>query len=113
MVRPNRCSRPIVVESSSWFTGESETEKHQEWIAVVSGLDIGSASPADAQIQMLVEYLTGEGGALDDQVSSSQISRLIIAGDSLSSTANVTEPASSSEERKPVRNSNLSSSRFL
>ncbi len=107
MVRPNRCSCLIVVELSSWFIGGIETEEAGEWIAVVSGLDIGSASPADAQIQMLVEYLTGEGGAMDDQVSSSQISRLIIAGDSLSSTANSTEPASPSEERKTVRKQTL------
>ncbi|KAJ6547330.1 DNA polymerase alpha/epsilon subunit B-domain-containing protein [Mycena capillaripes] len=53
------------------------------WIAVVSGLDIGSTSPADAQIQMLVEYLTGEEGGSHEQISAAQISRLIIAGDSL------------------------------
>ncbi|KAJ7632395.1 DNA polymerase alpha/epsilon subunit B-domain-containing protein [Roridomyces roridus] len=53
------------------------------WIAVVSGLDIGSPSTADAQMQMLTEYLTGEEGGSADQVSAAQISRLIIAGDSL------------------------------
>ncbi|KAJ7172733.1 DNA polymerase alpha/epsilon subunit B-domain-containing protein [Mycena filopes] len=53
------------------------------WVALVSGLDIGSTSPADAQIQMLVEYLTGEEGGPNAQVSAAQISRLIIAGDSL------------------------------
>ncbi|KAJ7734948.1 DNA polymerase alpha/epsilon subunit B-domain-containing protein [Mycena maculata] len=53
------------------------------WIALISGLDIGSPSPADAQIQMLVEYLTGEGGGPGNQISAAQISRLIIAGDSL------------------------------
>ena len=34
-----------------------------EWIAMISGLDIGAASPSDAQIQILVEYLTGEAEA--------------------------------------------------
>jgi DNA polymerase delta subunit 2 len=53
-----------------------------EWIAMVSGLDIGAASPSDAQIQILVEYLTGEAGGPEDQVSASQISRLVIAGNS-------------------------------
>ncbi|KAJ7349473.1 DNA polymerase alpha/epsilon subunit B-domain-containing protein, partial [Mycena albidolilacea] len=53
------------------------------WIGLVSGLDIGSPSPADAQIQMLVEYLTGEEGGPQQQISAAQISRLIIAGDSL------------------------------
>ncbi|KAJ6623400.1 DNA polymerase subunit delta-2 [Mycena sp. CBHHK59/15] len=54
-----------------------------EWIGLISGLDIGSPSPSDAQIQMLVEYLTGEAGGVEDRLSASQISRLIIAGDSL------------------------------
>ena len=53
-----------------------------EWVAVVSGLDVGSPSPSDAQIQMLVEYLTGEEGGVKEQVSAAQISRLIIAGNS-------------------------------
>ena len=54
---------------------------------MVSGLDIGSLSPSDAQIQMLVEYLTGEVGGVEQQISSAQISRLIIAGDSLATIA--------------------------
>ncbi|KAK7023760.1 DNA polymerase subunit delta-2 [Favolaschia claudopus] len=53
------------------------------WIALVSGLDIGSPSAVDAQTQMLVEYLTGEGGGPQQQINAAQISRLIIAGDSL------------------------------
>ncbi|KAJ3890334.1 DNA polymerase alpha/epsilon subunit B-domain-containing protein [Lentinula edodes] len=54
-----------------------------EWIGVVSGLNIGAPSPSDGQIQLLVEYLTGEEGSADDQVCVSQISRLIIAGNSM------------------------------
>ena len=53
-----------------------------EWIAMISGLDMGPESPSDAQTQMLVEYLTGEASTLEDQVPASQISRLIIAGNS-------------------------------
>ena len=36
---------------------------------------------------MLVEYLTGEVGGVEQQISSAQISRLIIAGDSLATIA--------------------------
>ncbi|KAF8892645.1 DNA polymerase alpha/epsilon subunit B-domain-containing protein [Infundibulicybe gibba] len=54
-----------------------------EWIAVVSGFEIGSLSPSDALIQLLVEYLTGEQGGPTEQLAASQISRLIIAGNSL------------------------------
>jgi DNA polymerase delta subunit 2 len=62
----------------------SPSESHSdEWIAMISGLEIGPSSSADAQIQLLVEYLTGEGGGTDEQASASRISRLIIAGNSL------------------------------
>lgn len=60
--------------------GASTSTSPDEWIAVVSGLDIGQISTSDAEIQMLVEYLTGEGGSPEDQLSASKISRLIIAG---------------------------------
>ncbi|KAF9009363.1 DNA polymerase alpha/epsilon subunit B-domain-containing protein [Cyathus striatus] len=76
-----------------------------EWIAIVSGLDIGSSSTSDAQIQMLVEYLAGEGGGMDEQTSASRISRLIIAGNSLASIS-VTghgEPIMHGEDRKSRR----------
>ncbi|KAF4615259.1 hypothetical protein D9613_002764 [Agrocybe pediades] len=62
---------------------DDENKRPDEWIAVISGLDVGSTSPSDGQIQMLAEYLTGEGCSVKEQVSASQISRLIVAGDSL------------------------------
>lgn len=71
---------------------------------MISGLDIGSNSASDAQIQMLAEYLTGESGDVESQVSASRISRLIIAGDSLASVAPaIGEPLSTAEDRKAVR----------
>jgi DNA polymerase delta subunit 2 len=72
-------------------------------VAIISGLDIGAPSPSDAQIQMLVEYLAGEQGGPEDQVSASQITRLIIAGDSLA-PALFTEATLHSEDKKPVSN---------
>ncbi|PCH38349.1 hypothetical protein WOLCODRAFT_149286 [Wolfiporia cocos MD-104 SS10] len=59
----------------------------EEWIALVSGLDVGAPSSGDAQIQMLVEYLTGEAGDASDQAGAARISRLVIAGSSLSASA--------------------------
>lgn len=70
-----------------------------EWIAVVSGLDIDATSSSDAQIQMLVEYLTGELGGPGDQISASQISRLIIAGNSFAPFGGGEQDG---EEKKPV-----------
>ena len=83
-----------------YVTGSTTSD---EWIATVSGLDVGSLSPSDAQIQMLVEYLSGEAGGIDDQVSASQISRLIIVGDSLAPPAlTAGEPLLNIEDRKAV-----------
>ncbi|KAF8201472.1 DNA polymerase alpha/epsilon subunit B-domain-containing protein [Pholiota molesta] len=81
-----------------------QDDSSDEWIAVVSGLDIGSLSPSDAQIQLLTEYLTGEGGTVNDQVSAANISRLIIAGDSLAVIDPIiTEGISTIDEKKARR----------
>jgi DNA polymerase delta subunit 2 len=48
---------------------------------------------------MLVEYLTGEAGGPEDQQLASQITRLIIAGNSLS-LAEYSEEGE--DEKKPV-----------
>ncbi|TRM61693.1 DNA polymerase alpha/epsilon subunit B-domain-containing protein [Schizophyllum amplum] len=76
-----------------------EVEEEDAYIAVVSGLDVGAPSAADAHLQLLVEYLTGEAGGLDDAVSASHISRLVIAGNSLS-TVVVAEEVDDRKARK-------------
>ena len=81
-------------------SSSASSSSSDEWIAMISGLDIGAASPSDAQIQMLIEYLTGEAGGPNDQVSASQISRLIIAGNSFAPMGADDEP--DVEGKKPV-----------
>ncbi|CCM02879.1 uncharacterized protein FIBRA_04993 [Fibroporia radiculosa] len=80
-----------------------EGQETDEWIALVSGLEIGASSPADAQIQMMVEYLAGEAGGLYDQVTSARISRLIIAGNSLAPIVNTNTNEEERAERKARR----------
>lgn len=60
------------------------SSSEHEYLAVVSGLSMGDPSSGEAQVQMLVEYLTGETGGPDDQKLASQVTRLIIAGNSFS-----------------------------
>lgn len=55
-----------------------------EWVGIVSGLDIGALDPPDAQLQMLSEYLSGEICGTEEQSNVARISRMIIAGNSLS-----------------------------
>lgn len=79
----------------------SSSPQPNEYLAVVSGLSIGTDSQADAQIQMLVEYLSGEVGGQDDQALASQITRLIIAGNSLLPVVE-TDNSIEEDEKKPV-----------
>jgi DNA polymerase delta subunit 2 len=53
-------------------------------LAIVSGLEITGTDDDDLTLDLLMEYLTCEAGASPDQTKASKISRLIIAGDSLS-----------------------------
>lgn len=87
---PGMAPQPLLEPEVARREDKMEVDDHSlanpltnEWIAVVSGLNVGSPSPSDAQIQMLVEYLTGEEGGVKEQTSAAQISRLIIAGNSL------------------------------
>ncbi|KAF2740552.1 DNA polymeras-like protein subunit delta-2 [Polyplosphaeria fusca] len=53
-------------------------------IAIVSGLEITGTQDDDLCLDLLVEYLNGEAAGPREQANSSQISRVIIAGNSLS-----------------------------
>lgn len=88
--------RPVAVDPSA---------SEGEWIGLVSGLDFGSQSSSDAQIQMLVEYLTSESGGLEDQQLSSRISRIIIAGNSISAEKDSIVPATSTGDVFAVKKS--------
>jgi DNA polymerase delta subunit 2 len=72
----------------------------------VSGLDIGSTPTSEAQTQVLVEYLTGACGDPGGQDFASQISRLVILGNSLAPLGPIGAPAdeeNDKEDEKPVR----------
>ncbi|KAL6706919.1 DNA polymerase delta small subunit Cdc1 [Coniothyrium glycines] len=56
-------------------------------LAIVSGLEITGVDDDELSLDILLEYLTGEAAGPADQTSSSTITRLIIAGDSLSHAA--------------------------
>ncbi|KAJ7470530.1 DNA polymerase alpha/epsilon subunit B-domain-containing protein [Mycena latifolia] len=79
---------------------DADPQAADGWIALVSGLDIGSPTAADAQTQMLVEYLTGEEGGPEQQISASQISRLIITGDSLAPVVLTSTKAEGFDEKE-------------
>ncbi|TFK90949.1 hypothetical protein K466DRAFT_542531 [Polyporus arcularius HHB13444] len=71
-----------------------------EWVALVSGLEVGAANAAEGQVQLLAEYLAGEVGGLSDQSQSARISRLIIAGNSLGPIQASASTCTAEPERK-------------
>lgn len=69
-----------------------DVDNANEWIALVSGLNVGLPSAAaDLRVNLLVEYLLSEAGQQSDQRDSSTITRVVIAGNSFA-------PVSLSEE---------------
>ncbi|KAJ3548432.1 hypothetical protein NMY22_g1264 [Coprinellus aureogranulatus] len=92
---------PQVTVSGDSEGMDVDSSSSDAWVGLISGLEVGSEASSDARIQMLVEYLTAESGLGEDQVPASQISRLIIAGDSLAPiTAGRTDYAQQIEDRK-------------
>ncbi|KAI0255404.1 DNA polymerase alpha/epsilon subunit B-domain-containing protein [Lactifluus subvellereus] len=87
----------------------SDGGARNEYVAFISGLDIGLSPAAEAQTQVLVEYLTGSCGDLDGQGFASQISRLIILGNSLAPlgpTGGTADEEKEKEEKKLRRHGN-------
>ncbi|KAL7797570.1 DNA polymerase alpha/epsilon subunit B domain-containing protein [Trichoderma ceciliae] len=70
-------------------------------IALVSGLSFsGTDASYDLELSLLQEYLLGEALGPDEQAGISQISRLIIAGDSISTSITKEKDDEDDDERK-------------
>ncbi|KAF9201988.1 hypothetical protein BGZ49_007825 [Haplosporangium sp. Z 27] len=67
-----------------------ETDEGDKFIALVSGLGIGSSDFNPLDLDLLAEYLTGEIGGASEQKNCSSIVRVIIAGNSIV-TPDITE----------------------
>nr|WRH23603.1 DNA polymerase delta subunit 2 [Naematelia aurantialba] len=81
-------------EAEATANGSSE----HTWVALASGLSVGAQeAPADLKAQLLVEWLTGESGGISDQQDSSRVTRLILAGNSL------TTPIRGEDDKQPKR----------
>ena len=67
------------------------------YIALASGLLVGSDSSFDLPVQLMVDYLTGELGCASDQSLNSKVVKLILAGNSLA------KPVLKEDDRGKVR----------
>ncbi|KAJ3044134.1 hypothetical protein HDV00_003238 [Rhizophlyctis rosea] len=74
---------------------ESQSQDDDKYVAFISGLNIGDNSAFDLRLQLLVDFLTGELGAMEDQSTNSKIARIIVAGNS------VTRLKPVDDEKKP------------
>ncbi|GAN05624.1 DNA polymerase alpha/epsilon subunit B [Mucor ambiguus] len=61
--------------------------QHPKYVALLSGLNIGADDQLDMKSQLLAEFLSGELGSSADEMSSSSISRVILAGNSVTKAA--------------------------
>ncbi|KAG0203296.1 hypothetical protein BGX28_004392 [Mortierella sp. GBA30] len=67
-----------------------ETDEADKYVALVSGMEIGSSDFQPLELDLLAEYLTGEIGGTKEQTDCANIVRVIIAGNSII-TPEVTE----------------------
>ncbi|GMK55458.1 hypothetical protein CspeluHIS016_0205140 [Cutaneotrichosporon spelunceum] len=62
-----------------------DESREKTWVALVSGLSIGTETALlDMKAQLLVEWLMGETGGVEDQRIAERITRLVLVGNSLS-----------------------------
>ena len=88
---------PLLLTAKQGHDGEDADGSGKTWIAIVSGLSVGSQeAPADLKNQLLAEWLLGENGSAGDLQESDRIARLILAGNSL------TSPVRGEDDKKPV-----------
>jgi DNA polymerase delta subunit 2 len=71
-------------------------------IAIVSGLNISGTEGDTLSLMLLSEYLLGEALDENDQKDATNISRLIIAGNSVSSDSIIHQPNGADEAKKPA-----------
>ncbi|GJJ12480.1 hypothetical protein Clacol_006722 [Clathrus columnatus] len=80
-------------------------DKPGSWIALISGLELSLTDPqssvTELHLQLLVENILAESGDLSDQSFSSEISRIIIAGNTMSVGNHSTRSYSSSISNEP------------
>lgn len=81
--QPERWARDRAEDEDDHMVVQKDSTTGKK-VAFISGLDISGTSADTLNLSLLTEYLLGEALALDDQHITTRISRLIIAGNSIS-----------------------------
>jgi DNA polymerase delta subunit 2 len=81
--QPNRWGEPNESDRSTAKKPKPQHEKAGK-LAIVSGLEITGTEDDDLTLDLLMEYLTGEATGPADQFEATKITRLVVAGNSLS-----------------------------
>jgi DNA polymerase delta subunit 2 len=106
MLTPNLAPQP-----QRWERDDTEAEDDNKMnmdrpevtgkkIALISGLEISGIEADTLNLSLLTEFLLGEALGSEDQSSATQISRLIIAGNSISSDVIPNQPNGALEDGK-------------
>ncbi|KAI8372381.1 DNA polymerase alpha/epsilon subunit B-domain-containing protein [Choanephora cucurbitarum] len=82
------------------------------YAAILSGLHVGGKDQDDLRMQLLADFLTGELGSSADAQSSSRITRVILAGNSLSKPTKIAEK-SDAVKKYGYNNQNFDASPML
>lgn len=61
-------------------------------MALASGLKVGSKTTNPLAIQMMVDFLTGQLGGLEDEREAAKVGHIVFAGNSLTDEIEVKDP---------------------
>ncbi|KAI3404132.1 HYS2 [Candida oxycetoniae] len=82
--------KPLKTHGNGNVSGDVDVDVGAGRVAIVSGLNIGVAGNYDLKIELLKQYLIGELGADVDKSFSSEISQLVVAGNSIEPIRDIT-----------------------
>lgn len=70
-----------------------ELKEPAMFVALISGMNIGDANQNPVALQLCMDFILGHLGGFGDQTLAAQISRVVIAGNSVSTFDNHKEPS--------------------
>ncbi|KAI8375212.1 DNA polymerase alpha/epsilon subunit B-domain-containing protein [Blakeslea trispora] len=103
---------PGMAEQDALKKNSKKNHHEANYAAILSGLHVGGEDQNDMRMQLLSDFLTGELGSSADAQSSSRISRVIFAGNSLSKPTKIAEK-SDAVKKYGYNNQNFDASPML
>ncbi|KAL2917497.1 DNA polymerase delta small subunit Cdc1 [Polyrhizophydium stewartii] len=80
----------------------TQADEHGPWVALVSGLNLGSQGHMDMRHELLLDFLTGESGTAKDQRAASQIAHVLVCGNLMAPMQKPLDPRSRGRSKPAV-----------